>query len=129
MSGILTRRPKAVVLDVLGTIVPLDGVRAALASMGLADEKADIWFGRCQRDGFAAALTGRCITFKDIGSYHLQAIMQSAGAASAVTMLNFTRIYNGISVQFFILSLLQLNFFNALTSATSKREYPWQSFK
>lgn len=71
--------PKAVVFDVLGTLIPLDGLRQTLKKAGLPEDKADAWYYLCHRDGIMTTMTGRFVTFKEIASYHAQGVFHEAG--------------------------------------------------
>ncbi|ORB95403.1 haloacid dehalogenase, type II [Mycobacterium persicum] len=54
----LPHRPKAVVFDVVETLISLAPLRSRFADIGLAAELAERWFDRLLRDGIALSLAG-----------------------------------------------------------------------
>lgn len=67
-----------VVLDVNGTLFPLDPVAAQLTATGL-DGQLDVWFARVLRDGFAAAAAGTFVAFPDLARHHLALLLEERG--------------------------------------------------
>lgn len=71
-----------VVLDVNGTLFPLDPVADRLAEIGLGGQ-LEVWFARVLRDGFAASAAGTFAAFPHLARHHLKALLEEhVGAAS-----------------------------------------------
>lgn len=51
-------RPKAVAFDIIGTVFPLEPLRAAIVSMGLPPAALEGWFAAGLRDAFAMCAVG-----------------------------------------------------------------------
>lgn len=66
-----------VVLDVNGTLFPLEPVGDRLAEVGL-EGALEVWFGRILRDGFAAAASGGFVAFPAMARHHLAALLRRA---------------------------------------------------
>lgn len=72
---------KLVILDVNGTLFPLDPVAEELAAVGLRGQ-LDVWFARVLRDGFAAAVAGTFVAFPDLARHHLAVLLEDHGIES-----------------------------------------------
>lgn len=55
----MPQHPHAVICDVIGTLFPLEPLRAGLVGLGLPPPALEAWFAEAQRDSFALAATGR----------------------------------------------------------------------
>lgn len=71
---------KLVVLDVNGTLFPLEAVGERLAAVGL-DGELEVWFTRILRDGFAATAAGTFVAFPEMARHHLSVLLRRHGAA------------------------------------------------
>ena len=69
---------RLVILDVNGTLFPLDPVQERLAAVGLP-EALDLWFTRILRDGLAHAAAGTLAAFADLARHHLVAMGEERG--------------------------------------------------
>eukprot|EP00879_Flechtneria_rotunda_P021846 GHRR01023037.1.p1 GENE.GHRR01023037.1~~GHRR01023037.1.p1 ORF type:complete len:204 (+),score=68.19 GHRR01023037.1:569-1180(+) len=78
-------RPKAVLLDVNGTLFPATAAAPAFREIGLDEGLIELWFTKVLRDAFAAQAAGLYRPFKDIGAYHLDVLLRKAGKDSRLT--------------------------------------------
>lgn len=67
-----------VILDVNGTLFPLDPVEEQLAEVGLSGT-LEVWFARVLRDGFAHAAAGGLAAFPDLARHHLAVLLEERG--------------------------------------------------
>jgi 2-haloacid dehalogenase len=70
----MPQRPHAVICDVIGTLFPLEPLRAGLAGLGLPPPALEAWFAEAQRDSFALAATGRFQPLRDMLESALDAL-------------------------------------------------------
>lgn len=78
-------RPKALLLDVNGTLFPATAAAPAFKELGLDEGLVELWFSNVLRDAFAAQAAGLFRPFKDVGAYHLEVMLREAGKDSRVT--------------------------------------------
>jgi 2-haloacid dehalogenase len=71
---IAATRPSAVTVDVVETLVSLDGVAAVLDELGVGVHALDRLFTRLLRDGFALAASGAFRPFRDVADGALAAV-------------------------------------------------------
>ncbi|KAI8469251.1 MAG: HAD-like domain-containing protein [Monoraphidium minutum] len=81
------KRPKAIVLDVNGTLFPPSAAGAAFTDLGLDAARVDEFFAATLRDGFAAHVAGgggggAFVTFAQVGAAHLGDMLRAAGDSS-----------------------------------------------
>lgn len=67
-----------VILDVNGTLFPLDPVARRLAEVGL-EGQLEVWFTRVLRDGVAASAAGAFATFPELARHHLVVLLDQHG--------------------------------------------------
>ncbi|KAF6255546.1 HAD-like domain-containing protein [Scenedesmus sp. NREL 46B-D3] len=72
-------RPKAVLLDVNGTLFPAAAAAPAFKELGLDEGLIELWFARVLRDAFAAQAAGVFRPLKEVGAYHLEVMLRAAG--------------------------------------------------
>eukprot|EP00882_Tetradesmus_deserticola_P024671 GHRQ01026977.1.p1 GENE.GHRQ01026977.1~~GHRQ01026977.1.p1 ORF type:complete len:102 (+),score=28.58 GHRQ01026977.1:899-1204(+) len=72
-------RPKAVLLDVNGTLFAAAAAAPAFKELGLNEGLVELWFARVLRDAFAAQAAGIFKPMKEIGAYHLEVLLREAG--------------------------------------------------
>jgi 2-haloacid dehalogenase len=68
------RRPSAVTVDVVETLVSLDAVAAVLDELGVGAHALERFFTRLLRDGFALAASGAFRPFREVGDGALATI-------------------------------------------------------
>lgn len=78
------RRPRAVVLDVNGTLFPPSSAAGAFLELGLDPSLVDQWFASVLQDAIAAQLAGggsagAFVGFADVGAAHLSDMLRAAG--------------------------------------------------
>ncbi|WP_419827121.1 haloacid dehalogenase type II [Sphingomonas sp.] len=67
--------PRAVAFDIIGTLFPLDPLRASLTALGLPPAGLELWFATAQREACALALTGGYETFATLLEQSLTTIL------------------------------------------------------
>lgn len=82
-----------VILDVNGTLFPLDPVAEQLAAVGLPGT-LEVWFARILRDGFAHAAAGGLAAFGELARHHLAVLLEERGLP--VTDERFARVLGGL---------------------------------
>ncbi len=82
------------ILDVNGTLFPLDPVAERLSEAGLPGQ-SEVWFARILRDGFAATAAGGFAAFPDLARHHLTVLLQDA--AQEVSDERLDRVIDGFS--------------------------------
>src|SRR4051812_7769187 len=71
----MRRRPKAAVLDVIGTLFQTEPLDQHLQKIGLPPGSLEVWFPRVLRDGFALETTGTFRSFPEIAAGTLEGLM------------------------------------------------------
>lgn len=79
-------RPKAIILDVNGTLFPPEAAAGAFEELGLPASSIKAWFASTLRDAFATQASGggsggKFVTFAQIGAAHLGDMLRSAGSS------------------------------------------------
>ena len=72
---------RLVILDVNGTLFPLDPVQDRLHEVGLAGV-LELWFARILRDGFAHAAAGTLARFPELAGHHLTVLLEEGGVTA-----------------------------------------------
>ena len=77
-------RPRAIILDVNGTLFDPEAARPAFQELGLDPASVGMWFAAVLRDAFAAQAAGggsvgALVTFAEIGAQHLGDMLRAAG--------------------------------------------------
>lgn len=67
-----------VILDVNGTLFPLDPVEEQLVAVGLPGT-LEVWFARILRDGFAQAAAGGLAAFPELARHHVALLLEERG--------------------------------------------------
>lgn len=67
-----------VILDVNGTLFPLNPVARQLGQVGL-EGQLELWFTRILRDGLAASASGALAAFPDLARHHLAVLLDEHG--------------------------------------------------
>lgn len=80
-------RPKAVVFDVIGTTLSLEGLRPRLTAVGLPASALETWFAQILREAFALAATGGYAQFSEIALYELAQVARAGGLDVATDRL------------------------------------------
>jgi len=75
----MTRRPKIVFFDVMGTLFDLAPIEDHLVAAGLPPALWNPWFTRTLRDGFALAAAGTFAPFKEVASAALAGLATDMG--------------------------------------------------
>lgn len=78
----MPQRPHAVICDVIGTLFPLDPLRAGLAGLGLLPAALEAWWAEALRDSFALAATGRFRPLRDMLETALDSLCRQYQVAS-----------------------------------------------
>eukprot|EP00878_Enallax_costatus_P003823 GHUV01004039.1.p1 GENE.GHUV01004039.1~~GHUV01004039.1.p1 ORF type:complete len:263 (+),score=72.57 GHUV01004039.1:469-1257(+) len=76
-------RPKAVLLDINGTIFSVNAAQPVFKDLGLDPGLVELWFARVLRDAFGAQGAGLYRPLKDIGAYHLDVMLKAAGKSNS----------------------------------------------
>lgn len=79
----MDRFPRAVVFDMLGTVVDLAPMDDSLARRGLPAGSRELWLARVLRDGFALAATAALPSFLELARHHLRALFTEHAVADA----------------------------------------------
>lgn len=72
-------KPKAVLLDVNGTLFAATAAAPAFKELGLNESLVELWFANVLRDAFAAQAAGLFRPFKEVGAHHLEVMLREAG--------------------------------------------------
>lgn len=72
-------RPKAVAFDVIGTLFPLEPLRAPVVALGLPPEGLEGWFAAGCRDAFAMAAVGDFAPFSTVLDAALEVVLAKQG--------------------------------------------------
>eukprot|EP00887_Chlorella_sp_A99_P004148 scaffold23.g4148.t1 len=71
--------PKAVLLDVNGTLFSTAAAAPAFRALGLQEESVELWLASVLRDGFAAQAAGAFVPFRRFAEAHLARLLSEAG--------------------------------------------------
>lgn len=80
-----TRRPRAVLFDVVQTLMSLEPLRARLVAVGLPSHTLDRWFDRMLRDGMALTLVGEYQPFPVVAEAALRVVGEGRLSDDAVS--------------------------------------------
>ena len=76
-------RPQAVALDVIGTLFPLEPLRAGVMALGLPSSGLEGWFAAGCRDAFALASVGQFEPFATVLESALETVLAEQGLSTS----------------------------------------------
>ncbi|WP_174279211.1 haloacid dehalogenase type II [Sphingomonas bacterium] len=76
-------RPKAVAFDVIGTLFPLEPLRASIVALGLPPAGLEGWFAAGCRDAFAMAAVGDFAPFATVLDAALELVLAEQGLTAS----------------------------------------------